>query len=232
MNYSLSLRWGAVAVLAAMVALTLAPLTVFAHQTFHFQINGDEYEMVVGSLNEPIHVDDKTGASLSVDRNGTPATGLEETLNVELQAGGQKKALAFDTQYGTPGAYEAIYIPTVATQMQYRVFGEINGTSFDHTFACNPNHPQVNEEEQPEDVQISETVTLESTSGSFSCPQPKTDLGFPEESASINSLKTDTSNLTASVQDMEGPDAMSMGAGVLALAALVLGGLAVRRKRQ
>src|SRR5437899_139202 len=92
--------------LAASMALTLGLTNLaLAHEHDTFQINNQTYVFTVGSLNEPIAVDDKTGVYLQVkllvgggmgkgtemdhdNAPSTPVTNLEKTLKVEISAGG------------------------------------------------------------------------------------------------------------------------------------------------
>src|SRR6185295_2042091 len=101
-------------------------------------IGNRDYEMEVGSLNEPVHVDDKTGVELTVSDEHTkaPITGLEKTLKVEIAAGDQKKVFNFEPAWEAAGSYTAVYFPTVQTTYSYRIFGTINATPFDATFTC------------------------------------------------------------------------------------------------
>ena len=96
---------------AVLGVLLLAPLTALAHEHDMFQIGDKQYQFVVGSLNEPVVVDDKTGVDLTVTSGGgaptrspdggmdgpptksAPVTGLDKTLQVEISAGSQKKVL-------------------------------------------------------------------------------------------------------------------------------------------
>ena len=87
----------------ALAALLGAPLLASAHEHQEFKIGTKYYQFTVGSLNEPVAVDDKTGVDLRVNQisapisghdetmqkaePGTPVTGLESTLKVELIAG-------------------------------------------------------------------------------------------------------------------------------------------------
>ena len=76
----------------------LIPVVASAHAHASYQIGGKQYDIVIGSLNEPIVVDDKTGLELTVTSGGRmemaedgdmepaggkPATGLEKDLKVE-----------------------------------------------------------------------------------------------------------------------------------------------------
>ena len=118
-----------------LVSSYLLHQNVYAHQRQLFTIGNTDYLFVVGSLNEPIFVDDKTGvdfAAYSPDpadpvnskANGTkPIEGLENILKVELAAGDKKKVLNFEPAYQNPGHYEAPFFPTIETTYNYTTAG-------------------------------------------------------------------------------------------------------------
>lgn len=188
---------------ALLALLMAAPLITAAHEHQSFEINGEIYDITIGSMNEPVAVDDKSGVEFSVtmaghehmaanDHHGSGGAveGLEETLKVELIAGDKKKVLDIRPTYGEPGSYYAPFYPTVATTLSYRVFGTIDETPFDYTFTCNPaGHAPA--EEDTTRVEVSENVFRVHKSGSFGCPVEKASLGFPEESSDLVSLKED-----------------------------------------
>src|SRR4051812_31820585 len=107
------------------LAVMLVPLAASAHQHATYTIGKNVYTFTVGSLNEPMVVDDKSGVDLTVTKGGgqatmgadgdmdgpavaaTPVTGLETTLKVEISAGSQKRTFDLSPQYGKPGAYSA-----------------------------------------------------------------------------------------------------------------------------
>ena len=181
-----------------LVSSYLLHQNVYAHQRQLFTIGDTDYLFVIGSLNEPIFVDDKTGvdfAAYSPDpndpvdskANGTkPIEGLENILKVELAAGDKKKVLDFEPAYQNPGHYEAVYFPTIETTYNYTLFGNINGTDFRATWTCSPaeGEPLSNNST----VQISDDVIRKAMLGSFGCPQPRTDLGFPEPYLTNNEI--------------------------------------------
>ena len=181
-----------------LVSSYLLHQNVYAHQRQLFTIGDTDYLFVVGSLNEPIFVDDKTGvdfAAYSPDpndpvdskANGTkPIEGLENILKVELAAGDKKKVLDFEPAYQNPGHYEAVFFPTIETTYNYTLFGNINGTDFRATWTCSPaeGEPLSNNST----VQISDDVIRKAMLGSFGCPQPRTDLGFPEPYLTNNEI--------------------------------------------
>ena len=198
----------------ALAALLLAPSAVLAHEHQSFRIGTAEYEFTVGSLNEPVAVDDKTGVEVSIQKltpdahagvahedgdehaASTPVTGLEKTLKVELIAGNQKKMLDLTTIFGQPGSYKAVFIPTVQTTYTYRFVGSIEGTAVDLSFTCNPaGHPA-----SPEDtteLKLSDDVTRMKKSGAFGCPMAKDALGFPEPAPTLTSLSGGSGTATA-----------------------------------
>lgn len=185
---------------ALVAVLGFAPALASAHEHQRFEIGGQMYEFTVGSLNEPLVVDDKSGVDLRVamvghedmggndhHAEGGAVTGLEETLKVELIAGEAKKVMELSPVYDTAGAYKALFYPTVATTLSYRVFGTMNNTPVDLTFTCNPAGHAVAADDTTE-VEISEGVTRHLKSGSFGCPVEKEAMGFPEDSASVLEL--------------------------------------------
>lgn len=181
-----------------LVSSYLLHQNVYAHQRQLFTIGDTDYLFVVGSLNEPIFVDDKTGvdfAAYSPDpndpvdskANGTkPIEGLENILKVELAAGDKKKVLDFEPAYQNPGHYEAVFFPTIETTYNYTLFGNIDGTDFRATWTCSPaeGEPLSNNST----VQISDDVIRKAMLGSFGCPQPRMDLGFPEPYLTNNEI--------------------------------------------
>lgn len=170
----------------------------YAHQRQLFTISNDDYLFVVGSLNEPIFVDDKTGVDMAAywpdpndpvnsKANGTqPIVGLENMLKVELAAGDKKKVLNFEPAYQNPGHYEAPFFPTIETTYNYTLFGNINGTEFRATWTCSPAESEAMSDNSTK--QISDGVIRKALLGSFGCPQPRTDLGFPEPYLANNEI--------------------------------------------
>jgi len=220
--------------LLPLAALIIAPLSASAHEQDTFRINGKEYFFVIGSLNEPLVVDDKSGVDLTVSRgpavmrmmddgdmelSGAPVAGLEETLQVELIAGTQKKTLDLSPVYGKEGGYKAPFFPTVATTLSYRIFGTIDDTPVDLLFSCNPAGHTEGAEDTTE-VKLSDKVTHVSKEGAFTCPVEKAGMGFPEASADIRSLD----------EKSGGANGMATVALALSVVALVGVGYASRKK--
>ncbi len=162
----------------------------FAHQISLYSINGKDYLTEVEWANEPVAVDDKTNVVLTVvspnmtdptnpEANGTqPITGLENSLKVDIMAGNKTLVSEFEPAFGELGVYESkTFYPTVPTTFSFRVYGDINGTSFDNTVSCNP----ILGEDVPPDnstVKISNGVERKALIGGLECPEDRT--GFPE----------------------------------------------------
>jgi hypothetical protein len=201
-----------IAALALAATVSVTP-QAFAHQRQLYTIGDQDYLIVIGSLNEPIFVDDKTGVDLRVLRadpnnpmnssaeGATPVEGLEETLQVELGAGNATKVLQLEPAFGEPGAYEAPFYPTVATTLTYRLFGTINNTPVDLTSTCTPTG-EAGAATDNSTVQISEGVVRKGIEGGYGCPAPLTDAGFPEPFVSNNEIVTTLEQLRNEIQSM------------------------------
>src|SRR5215813_11752569 len=166
-----------------------------AHENQIYRIGAKTYQLTVGSLNEPVAIDDKTGLDFKVElQSGAgakhgPVTGLEQTLKVEVAAGDKKKVFSLQSSFGTPGSYKTSFYPTVQTTLSYRIFGTIEEIPVDLTFTCHPaGHARVPEDTT--EVKISDQVTRISKRGSFGCPIAKSETGFPEAAPSLFELQT------------------------------------------
>jgi hypothetical protein len=199
----------------------------FAHEHQTFTIGTSTYQFVVGSIGEPVVIDDKSGVEVTVtqvsgpptmsadgDRDGPsgrPVLGLEKTLQVEIGAGDQKKILPLQTQYGKPGVYSATFIPTVQTTYRYRFFGTVNAVPVDFTFTCNPaGHPQTADDTTP--LQLSAGVTRTLKGGAFGCPLAKAELGFPEPAPTLQDLRSNGESASGMVGALSGVLALVLSA--------------------
>jgi hypothetical protein len=219
-----------------------------AHERDTFKIGGKYYVLTVGSLNEPFVVDNISGVDLRVAQvtepagngsgkqteKGTPVTGLEQTLKVELAAGDKKVTLSFDPSDEAPGAYAANFIPTVQTTYSYRIFGTINSSPVDLVFTCVSGEVSETAEDNSQ-LKVSDTITRLNKIGAFSCPAPRKAMGFPEPSLSSYELNQNTQDLAAAAQ-MAGKQATTAQAlgivgTVTGLLGLAVAGIAWKRKQ-
>jgi hypothetical protein len=199
--------------LAVLVSFVSVTPQAFAHERQLYTIGDQDYLIVIGSLNEPVFVDDKSGVDLRVLRadpnnpmnssaeGAAPVEGLEETIQVEIAAGNKTKVLQIEPAFGEPGAYEAAFYPTVETTFTYRLFGTINNTPVDLTFACAPTG-EAGATPDNSTVPISEGVVRKGAEGGFGCPAPISDAGFPEPIMSDHEIATTLQQLQSRMPSM------------------------------
>ena len=180
-----------IVVAAVILVLSLNSHIALAHQRALFNIGGKDYLLVIGSQNEPVFVDDKSGVDffaytpdpkdpMNSRANGTThVEGLDKTLKVEVSAGPKKKVYDLEPAFNDPGHYNAAFYPTVQTTYQYKIFGTINNTPVSLAFTCTAGSA----EGQPGDnstVKISDGVVRNAMAGGFGCPQSRSNVAFPE----------------------------------------------------
>jgi hypothetical protein len=118
-----------VAVVAA-IALT-APAA--AHE--HRHVAG--YDVVVGMIGEPVFTGQKSGLEFNVEtEDGTPVTGLADTLQAQAIYGSSTRDLPLSPRFGADGWYQSVFFPTAAGPYTFRIFGTINGVAVDESFSA------------------------------------------------------------------------------------------------
>ena len=189
---SIAISTIATAAILVLFSIGILQNVAFAHQRQLFTIGDKDYLFVVGSIGEPLYVDQKSGVELfaywpdpsdptNSQANGTkPIEGLEKMLKVYVSAGAKNKTLDFEPAFRDPGHYEAPFYPTVETTYNYTVFGNVNGTNFRATWTCSPGGREATPISDNSTVEISPNVTRKSIIGGFGCPLPVSDAGFPE----------------------------------------------------
>lgn len=208
------------------VTIAIVISTIFTTSVAHAHVRqlitiGDkDYLWVVGSLNEPVYVDDKSGVDLRVyladpsdpmnskAPNAKPVEGLEKTLKVEISAGGKKVTKDLSPVFGQPGAYSAPFYPTVATTFSYRFFGTVDGIPVDITFTCSQGGESSGTDNTV--VKLSDKVVRKMSAGGYGCPNPKSDAGFPEPYVSnveinqrLQQIQTTLQNIQTSFQNQQ-----------------------------
>ena len=219
-------------ILTLLLGALILPVSVSAHETRMYEINGVEYEMVIGSLNEPVIVDDKTGVSLEIVRDGAFLVGAQDMLQVEMISGDASKIENFSPVYGYEGQYKTTFIATVPTTLTYRIFGTLEGAPVDLTFTCNPaGHPRA--EEDTTRTEISEGVFQTLKRGAFGCPAPKEDYGFPASAPSSYTIGSEVEDLQMNMEDdmQSTADRLIIVAILLSLIALGTAVLAYSRRK-
>lgn len=206
----LVMRTSHLTVSVGVIALLL-PTFASAHQHGVYQIGDKQYSIAVGTFNEPAIVDSPSGAEFIISElsavpvadaptkdagdgdddgpSGTPVTGLEATIKVQISAAGSTKTLALEPEYGKAGSYVAAFIPSAKTTYTYHFVGKINSTAVDLAYSCNPaGHALAADDTTPKPM--GEGVTRLSDGGSFGCPTAKADLSFPDAIPSTAELAT------------------------------------------
>jgi hypothetical protein len=122
--------------LMSLGALVWGTNSAIAHE--HREVG--EYAFVVGFLNEPALLNEPNSLDLRVEHHDdeTPVEGLEETLNVTVSAQGQELELELEGRWGTPGAYNAYFMPTAAGEYTFHITGMVEDFQVDETFTSGP----------------------------------------------------------------------------------------------
>jgi len=99
------------------------------------------YEFEVGWLNEPAFAGLMNGLDLTITdtRSDKGVEGLENTLTVDVQTGGLAPlALTLTPRFGTSGAYDGNFMPTVAGTYTFHIKGKIDTQNIDEKFESGP----------------------------------------------------------------------------------------------
>jgi hypothetical protein len=96
------------------------------------------YQVVIGFIDEPVFVGQKSGLELFVSRDDQPIAGLEETLQAEVIKDDRRRELPLSPRFGEEGAYQSYFFPTVAGPYTFRIFGSIEGNEIDESFTSSP----------------------------------------------------------------------------------------------
>ncbi len=97
-----------------------------------------EYEVVVGFLEEPAIEGEVNGLSLEVTSGGQPVENLAATLQAEVIFGEERRSLTLSPTFNSPGAYEAVFIPSQPGDYTFRISGDLAGTAIDEQFISSP----------------------------------------------------------------------------------------------
>lgn len=137
------------------VAALAAPFLTSAHE--QRAVDNGKYNFVVGWLNEPAYTGLLNSVDLTVTQPnpsatpaanaanddehpaGTPVTGLEDTLKVDIIYNDKTMNLPLSPVFNQPGKYTGYVIPTQAGDYSFHVYGTINGDKIDETFTSGPN---------------------------------------------------------------------------------------------
>lgn len=167
----------------------------FAHEKQLLSINEKPYLFVVGSVGEPVYINDKSGVELfaytpdpndplSEDSNGTkPITGLEKSLKVEVSAGPTNKTLDFEPDEENPAHFTATFFPSAETTFTYTLTGTVDNTPVHISYSCVPGGVEDDDDESAggdnTKTVLSQGVIREQIAGGFSCPMPRDEVTIP-----------------------------------------------------
>ncbi len=118
------------ALISATALASLAVGTAAAHE--EREIAG--YTVEVGFISEPVFVGQRSGLEFFVHKGDAPVEGLEATVKAEVIKDGQTRPLEISAREGDPGAYESVFIPTVAGPYTFHLTGTIEGNAIDESF--------------------------------------------------------------------------------------------------
>ena len=120
-----------VAILAAILLTLFTSGVAFAHE----ERAVGAYQIVVGFMNEPVFVGDRSGLEFFVSQNDQPVEGLESTIKAEVIQGTERRDLPVSRRFGEAGAYQSYFFPTVAGKYTFHVTGTLpDGSAIDESF--------------------------------------------------------------------------------------------------
>ena len=130
---------------AALAASGVIGFGVFHGVSAHDVHTFGPYTVALGWVHEPAYVGfDNAVQFLVKDAKGNPVTGLDGlTVDVSLDTAAMTGVKLVetadpDTGLGTPGDYEANFIPTAPGNYTFHVKGTINGTAVDDNVTASP----------------------------------------------------------------------------------------------
>lgn len=221
----------------AAATVMASPLIASAHERRVYRVGDKMYSLEVGFLNEPVRTDDKSGVDITVtygtsamgadeDAGGgmampaaafKPVEGLDKTLKVEISAGTEKKVMDVTPKWGSPGAYQAVFYPSMQATYGFRIFGMIDNVPVNLAYSCNPSSQSV---EDKNSVNISDNVVQKYKAGGFGCPGSRTEVTFPAQKVSVAELDQKVQSAEASAADAR----TSAGtAGSMGMVGIILG---------
>lgn len=124
-------------VLAAMMLALLTTLAIIPPALAHEgrEVAGGAYIIELGWRMEPAYTTLFNGPEFTVESHdgGTPVSGLEDTLQLEVLFGGRSKNLRL-RETDEPGHYTADLIPMRSGDYSFRISGMIGDAVIDETF--------------------------------------------------------------------------------------------------
>ena len=119
---------------ASAVAAGLLLLLATGAADAHGSRDVGAYRIVVGFINEPVAVGQRSGLELRVTRDGVPVEGVAATLTAAVLYGDRTLELPLAPGAGAAGWYESAFTPTAAGQYTFHLTGTIEATPIDEAF--------------------------------------------------------------------------------------------------
>lgn len=145
------------------------------------QLNGPGIEIVEAAApheDEAAEGDHEEGEAADHHDEGTPVSGLEDSLTLEVSFGPTSRVLTLSEAFGQPGFYTADLIPTRPGDYSFHLTGTIGDTAIDETFT--------------------------SSAGLFSSVEPSSDIYFPDtDLPTILELQAQIDELRALIEAMQ-----------------------------
>jgi hypothetical protein len=131
-------------VIAVAGAVAAMPGIALAHEPF----KAGHLEGEVGFATEPAYVGQPNAATISITHDGTPVIDLGDSLKIEIGFGDTtsdpmalEPGFAYEDgklEFGTPGEYEAPFVPSQPGPYTFHFVGTVDGEKFDQSFTSSP----------------------------------------------------------------------------------------------
>ena len=183
--------------LLAVAAMSLAAAATATPALAHGERSIGALSFTVGWANEPAIVGQSNAVQLSIERDGQPVVGAEDSLNVTVGIGDETTdRMKLRTVFDSPGEYRADLIPTVVGGYTFRFQGAVDGDDVDESFT--------------------------SPNDGFDEVVGASDIAFPKEAPTTTELAERIIDLEEDVDDAAVSAALPR---TLAIVAIVLGAL-------
>jgi len=202
--------------LAGSLLVLASPGVASAHQDFTV----GSIDLAVGFGNEPAYANQPNSVQIILADRGKPVTELSQPMKVEVSFGNDSTTYDVEPnfevgEFGTPGDFRAFFIPTQVGTYTFHVTGSVDGRKVDVTATSGPK-------------------TFSDVIDPAEAEFPKTNAPTTGELAT--KLDRDSARVAAAASSARDAADGARTLAVVALAAgllgLVLGGLAVSRRRR
>jgi hypothetical protein len=179
-----------IAFLAGILLFSVTAGNAFAHMRQLLTVGGKQYLLVVGSVNEPVYVGDKSGVDFFAytpdpkdplndsAKAITNVTGLDKTVTAIVAAGPTSKTFDFTLDPSNTAHYTATFFPGAQTTYTYTLTGKVNNTPIHVGYSCVPGAGDSTPGNNTK-ATISPGVVRDGVAGGFGCPLPRAPATVP-----------------------------------------------------